>query len=498
MRSAATLSVDRAWAARWSQTGAAALALAVVVLLFLDTARAMVATWYGSTTFGHCFLIIPICIYLACRRSGALAATELRPAWGGVFAVAAASLGWLLGSATGTLIVEELSLVAAIQGVILTMCGWLACRKLAFPLLYLYFAVPFGQALVPPLQSATGTLAVAMLKGVGMPVFADGNVISVPNGNFYVAEACSGIRFLIASIALGVLFAGITYRSWYRRAIFIALSAAIPILANGTRAFGIIVIAYLTSNEFALGIDHLIYGWIFFSVVTMSTLAIGLGFRDQPEPGVETPVIGSLGDPKAVRRMLVAGIIALAPIVAAKLYSAVIDASPAPVSLRLQPPLAAGPWRRVDGLQDPAAPRFAAPDAELHVGYYRYNRRGAQVVSSAHALEGGKRWIGAAKGTTSAVVDGELVSVQFARMVRGTEGHVVWYWYWVDGRFTGSPYLAKLLEARAKLVGGEPAAAIIAIGADYSATPADAEAALRDFLSELGDLSILLPVSAKH
>src|SRR5579872_4310138 len=80
---------------------AGAVALVLVVLFFHGTARAMVHTWYESNTFNHDFLIIPICLYIGWRRRAELAAVEARPALGGFALVALASIGWLLGDATG-------------------------------------------------------------------------------------------------------------------------------------------------------------------------------------------------------------------------------------------------------------------------------------------------------------------------------------------------------------------------------------------------------------
>src|SRR5260370_716697 len=111
--------------------------------------------------------------------------------------------------------------------------------------------------------SVTAFLAVALLKLGGVPVRADGLFIYTPTGEWLVAEACSGVRFLIASIAFGALLSSLFLRTWPRRAAFMTLSVLVPILANGIRVFGIVLIGYLTSNEIAAGADHILYGWLF-------------------------------------------------------------------------------------------------------------------------------------------------------------------------------------------------------------------------------------------
>jgi exosortase len=78
--------------------------------------------------------------------------------------------------------------------------------RLLGPLLYLFFLVPSGEFLVPKLQEFTASLAIGGLQIVGVPVYSDGIFIQIPEGAFVVAEACAGLRFLVASIAYGAIF----------------------------------------------------------------------------------------------------------------------------------------------------------------------------------------------------------------------------------------------------------------------------------------------------
>jgi len=488
-------------AARIAYVAAGAAAVAGVVALLHDTAGAIVATWYNSSSFNHGFLIIPICLYLAWRQRKA-AAIPLAPDLRGLALIVLAAMAWLTGNASGTLVVQEFSLIVLIQSIILSMFGWPLYRAFAFPLLYLFLAVPVGDSLIPRLQAVTAVSAVDLLRIAGVPVFSDGNFISIPTGNFYVAEACAGERFLIGSIAIGVLFAGLIYRSWWRRGIFFILSLIIPIIANGVRAFGIIFLAYVTNNEMALGVDHVIYGWIFFSLVTFLVLAVGTTFRDDEEAAPGPVSAGSAARrPASIIHVVLAGILALLPVAAAKAYGDhMLDAQPEG-GIAFTAPDLGGPMIRLEGVADPLAPKFSGTDAELqatynvagrpvylHVGYYRYERRGAEVASSDQRLIDNPRWISSAVGTTSAMIGSQATAVQYVRYVQSGRGRIVWLWYWVDGRFTSNPYLAKLLQVKVKLFGGSQPAAIIAVAADYGDIAADADSALRAFTARLDQL----------
>jgi exosortase/archaeosortase family protein len=92
------------------------------------------------------------------------------------------------------------------------------------------------------------------------------------------------LRFLIASIAFGYLYAILIYRSPVRRGLFIAASIAVPIVANGFRGLGIVYLGYLLGSAEAAATDHVLYGWIFFSIVILILIALGLPFRQDEFP----------------------------------------------------------------------------------------------------------------------------------------------------------------------------------------------------------------------
>ena len=115
---------------------------------------------------------------------------------------------------------------------------------------------------------------------LGIPNFADDLTIEIPAGTFFVAEACAGLRFLIAAVAFGVFYALLNYRSPLRRAVFIGASIIVPVIANGFRALGIVVLGNILGNAEAAAADHIIYGWVFFSVVMLLLVAAGLPMRE--------------------------------------------------------------------------------------------------------------------------------------------------------------------------------------------------------------------------
>src|SRR5690606_8601613 len=122
------------------------------------------------------------------------------------------------------------------QLAVLGLLGPRVAAAVLFPLAYMLFLVPFGDELIPALQMVTAKLAVALTHASGIPAQVDGIFIDTPVGLFRVAEACSGVKFLVAMIALGTLVAHLCFASSRRRAVFMAAAIMVPVLANGVRA----------------------------------------------------------------------------------------------------------------------------------------------------------------------------------------------------------------------------------------------------------------------
>ncbi len=281
---------------------AIALAVGLVALgaIFWREIVSAVGTWESSTAYNHCFLIIPITAYLIWDRKDTLVGLVARP----VPLVALAGLPvaalWLVAERLGIMEGRQLMVVTLAQLLFLAVLGWRLWWAVSGPLLYLYFLVPFGEFLTPKLQDITAVFIRHGVDILGIPAYIDGYTIEIPEGTFYVAEACAGLRFLIASIAFGVLYALVMYRTPLRRGVFIAVSIVVPVIANGFRALGIVVLGHVLGSAEAGAADHVIYGWIFFSVVILILIVIGLPFRQdiieqrRPMP-VPAPVPGPVG-----------------------------------------------------------------------------------------------------------------------------------------------------------------------------------------------------------
>ena len=311
-----------------------AIGLLLLGLLFSHEVVAAVQTWIASTAYNHCFLVIPIALYLLWDRRLDWAGVAVRPTPAALLLGLPLALIWLISERLGIMEGRQLAALSFAELLFLTVLGRRLWWAMAGPLLYLYFLVPFGEFLTPKLQDVTTFFISHGLQFLAVPAYIDGYVIEIPQGTFFVAEACAGLRFLIASLAFGCLYALMMYRSPVRRGLFVLVSIIVPIVANGIRGTGIVYLGYILGSAQAAAADHIVYGWVFFSAVILLLIALGLPFRQDgaranPSGGlIQVPAV-----PATKRGILSVslGVVALAAI-APILTAALAIASTTPLS----------------------------------------------------------------------------------------------------------------------------------------------------------------------
>lgn len=270
-----------AWRSALTALGAGVLA---VMLLAAREWGEMAHQWWNIDTYNHLLLMPPIIAWLGHLKLGELARISPRAFWPGLLLLVAALGLWWAGRASGINLLAHAGAVGMVQAAVVAVLGLRASLLLALPLALGGFLVPFGDEIIPPLQLITADIAVALTHLSGVPARVDGIHIDTPAGLFIVAEACSGVKFLIAMVTLGVLVCFTRFASWQRRAAFMAACIIVPVLANGARAWATIYIAQFIGAERATGFDHIVYGWVFFAIIVAALLGAGWRFFErEPE-----------------------------------------------------------------------------------------------------------------------------------------------------------------------------------------------------------------------
>lgn len=493
--------------ARWLIVAAATL---LPFLLYFGTAASIAAIWERSATFAHGYVILPISLWLVWQRRAVLAQLPVQPFLPALAALALCGAAWMLGLLGDVSIVRQYAFAAMIPLTVLAVAGVAVVRAIAFPLAFILFGVPVGEGLIDPLIQVTASFTVDALRATGIPVLREGNNFSIPTGDWSVVEACSGLRYLISSFTLGCLYAYLTYRSTWRRVVFALVALALPVLANGLRAYMIVMIGHTSGMTMAVGVDHIIYGWVFFGLVMLLLFWIGSFWREdrKAEPPAPPAVPNARSASPARLAAVACGVAACIGVWPAYgWYLERGNATPAPADLtayQAKAPVAVPftAWM-------PAyAPASATVDKFYDVGgatvglAVRYYRDGGpeRLISSTNRLTAAHAaWHETAAGVRTEAIHGKTLQLR-ETTVAGVDGRfVVWQWYWIGGATTASNYVGKALQVRQKFMTGSDDGAAVMVFAPYDEDPAAARPALRAFLqSELVTLDAALGANRRQ
>ncbi len=461
------INIHPAWRA---PLGCLVVSLLALTVLYLDSFKSMVHVWENSETFAHCYFILPISLWLIWRKRAALAQTKPQANYWFSPLLLLLGLGWLIAAYAGIQVVQHLAVVAMIQVIVVILLGWQITRIILFPLVFLLFSVPVGEELIPYLINFTADFSVASIKSLGIPVYQEGTYIQLPTGNWSVVKACSGVRYLIASAVLGILYAYLNYTKRWKQMLFFLVSLIVPIIANGLRAVMIILIGHFSGMTLATGVDHLIYGWLFFGLVVAIMFYVGSFFTDPLENESSSIVltIPAFGNPPAtatyiLHSLVIVFMIALWP---GKYY---LDqqVDPALPSVVKRAAFELPGWRITDKLTS-WRPSYQNLDAEqvityerkgkrvmLYLGYYHKQRQDAELVNYSNVLvkENDHSVRLLKKPDVDMVVAGHSVSISRYLLKTASDSFDVLPLFYVHDKYTTGNIEVKLAQIKARLMG---------------------------------------------
>jgi len=450
---------------------AAALVLAWT-LAFHDTVAAMARVWWSSASFAHGPLVPVATLWMIWRERERLARVEARAHWPSLVAVVALLAAWIAARLAGVNAAEQFAAVGVLVATVSLVFGPKVVRTLAFPLGFLFFAVPFGTFLVPHLMEMTASVLHWGVLATGIPALREGMMITLPTGRWSVVESCSGLRYLLAAVPLATFYAWISYRANWKRIAFVGFMLAVAIAGNWLRAYLIVLVGHYSNMTIAVGPDHLVFGWVLFGLIIALPFWIGSHWQD--------PVLVDAGSRPAGASTRAPG--PRAPMLAALVAAGALAFSAPPISNALRTLGDAEiDLAGVDTLVDPSTgdPLLAyVPDyaggvhralgalrpvpgvGVMAIQYREQHRFGEMIAESNRLLPGGvdsKTW----RSPSSRLIDASRAGASFPRgtvretTVSGPAGRfLVWSWYEVDGEVLTSPVRAKLATLRTILFRG--------------------------------------------
>jgi len=164
--------------------------------------------------------------------------------------------------------VSRVSLLVLMVGLVIHFCGWNYFRVLFFSWLVLFLMIPLpaivANQIVLPLQFLSSRLATGCMDLCSIPAYREGNIVYLPAIRLEVAEACSGIRSLMAMVTLAVAYGYLLEQKTWRRVVLVLSAVPIAVLANSVRITASGVLGQYWGRDKAEGFFHLFSGLVIF------------------------------------------------------------------------------------------------------------------------------------------------------------------------------------------------------------------------------------------
>ncbi|MCI0528725.1 MAG: exosortase W, partial [Nitrospira sp.] len=365
----------------------------------------LMGQWWSNDMYSYGFLIPGISLYLIWMGRKRLSQLELDPHYTEGFIVLISGLLMLIiGQAGGVIVIQELSLIVTITGVVLLILGKQFLKALWFPIAYLLFMIPIWEIITDrlhaPFQSFTANIGVAIMQSIGIPAHRNGLYIELPNIILEVAKVCSGVNYLIAVIAIGVPVSYFFLEGWKRRAILIGFAVIVAGLTNSLRVGLIGIFSYHGLVENLHGPFHVLQA-LSVSFIGYGALFLGLSLlaRKQDTPALLQGHVAAHEPSGTTKRTGKAGYLGMSISLIFLLVGSYLHYyKPLPVPLKADLrsfPLTIGAWRGKERPVESSVYRNLGVDQELsrvyrddsgkivglYVGYYEYQEQGKELIS---------------------------------------------------------------------------------------------------------------------
>jgi exosortase D (VPLPA-CTERM-specific) len=237
--------------------------------------------WNLKPEYSHGIMIPLLSAFLIWRQRAELRLLPFSGSWFGLALIAAGLALRFVGVMTTMQTLQHYAFLLVLYGLVLTLVGPAVFRRLSMPLLILIFAVPlpslFSNALSLQLQLLSSELGVWVIRGAGVSVLLEGNIIDLGSYQLEVAEACSGLRYLFPLMTLAFIVAYLFRGTLWKRVALFLSSIPITVIMNSLRIGFIGITVDRWGVGMAEGALHDFEGWLVFMLSTAVLLLTAFG-----------------------------------------------------------------------------------------------------------------------------------------------------------------------------------------------------------------------------
>jgi len=260
---------------------------ALVILVYNETLVALWRTWATNPNYSHGYLIPPVVAFLLWRDRRLYLAARERGSLFGLVLIGLALLGHIVSIRAGIFMTQGYSFVLLLFGLSLFFYGRRATKTVWFPLGYLVLMLPMPPYLMNVIAFRLKVFAARAGSGIaiklGIPLARSGMTIHIPAGSLRIADPCSGLRSLIALVALGALFAYLSRGKTWKRLVLFASAVPLAVFANVVRIAVLCVVANIWGIDAALGFFHDFSGLLLFMIAFVGLVTVRKLLRCETE-----------------------------------------------------------------------------------------------------------------------------------------------------------------------------------------------------------------------
>ncbi|MEM9781770.1 MAG: VPLPA-CTERM-specific exosortase XrtD [Pseudomonadota bacterium] len=179
----------------------------------------------------------------------------------------AVALG-LLGKLAQIPDIVTYSIIVWVAAILLMSFGWRTGKNFWSSVLHLVFMLPLPGLLYWKvsiwLRSVAAEFGVWLVKLANVPVFLDGNIIDLGVTQLHVADACSGLRYLVPIMSFSYIFATLYRGPVWHKIVLLLAAAPLAVFMNSVRIGMVGVMVNHFGLEHAMGFSHFMEGWVIF------------------------------------------------------------------------------------------------------------------------------------------------------------------------------------------------------------------------------------------
>ena len=489
----------------WRVAGASITVLLLLIFfLYQGSILYLVEKWnqLEDGDYGHGYLVLLISGYLIFYNRRRLIALTPCPEYRAMLAIIVAGMVWMVAALVDIEILQVVGLLLMVLSVVWTLLGTKVTQILAFPVLYIGFAIPIWFPLAPLLQELTADIVFWAIRLIEMPALRIENMIVLPAGKLSIEEACAGMSYLLTALTLGALYGYLNYVRFSARLMILLVSSVAAILANLLRVFIVVYLAYISDMQHPLVSDHVMLGWYLFGAVVMVLLVIDtLLHRARLHNSNEEPemVVYKQGPCSKVKSQFVAIVLMVVLLVStgpAIIFWINSQAQSGDYPLQIKLSFNAGEWSIMDGIEDDWQPHYEGAighkiafqdksnrKINMYLGMYPVQAQGKELISDLNRISDSEIWHGRYQKAQIYNTGGRQVFEQLLEKNDGSQ-RLVWYWYHVGGQDTVNKYHAKALQV-VGLFNGKRQASLVAIAAKLDGEPEYTREMLGQFAAEI-------------